>query len=72
MTRVAVIGSPPDCPMWPMTLRLARLIWRLHRNLRPRLLELFQQAGAGGTRVVHLRSPAEMRRFLSGLAAETP
>lgn len=62
---------PPDCPMGPMTIRLARLIWRLHRELRPRLRSLLEAAARDGKRVVHLRRPGDMRRFLADTGAGT-
>lgn len=53
---------PPGCPALPVTWRLLKLMWQIHRDYRPRLLELvdrFRQEKS----VVQLHSPGEMKRF---------
>jgi adenylate kinase family enzyme len=53
---------PENCPMLPKTLELARLMWLVHHQMRPRLKALV--AGfSGEKRVIELRSPRELRRF---------
>jgi adenylate kinase family enzyme len=58
------VDGPPGCPMLPVTWRLARLIWRIHRDLRPRLLKA-AEACRGAKAVYHLRGPADVKRFLA-------
>lgn len=63
-------GWPPEgCEAWPVTARLMRIMWRVHRELRPRLVELTARAELR-PRVAHLRSPAELRGFARALDAE--
>ena len=62
----SIFGSRPDgpegCPMWPVTLRLYRMMWRLHRDARPRLLAAIEARRQGKT-IFHLRSPRELSAF---------
>ena len=54
--------GPEGCPMLPVTFRLFRMMWRLHRDLRPKLLaEVTAQRTT--KRVFHLRSPRELAKF---------
>jgi len=48
--------------MLPVTLRLFRMMWWLHRDLRPKLLA---EIGARrvSKKVFHLRSPRELAAF---------
>ena len=50
------------CPMWPVTVRLFRMMWHLHRVMRPRLIEAIY-ARADQVLIVHVRSPKELRSF---------
>ena len=60
-------GWPPEgCPALPVTGRLFKLMWKIHREIRPQLAELIDQY-ASETRIIHLRSPREIRAFLSRL-----
>lgn len=52
------------CPMLPKTFELAKMIWRLNRDLRPILLELINQQ-SHSKRVFHIRSPKELAKFES-------
>ncbi len=53
-------GWPPEgCPVFPITGQLFKLIWKIHKEMRPQMLELIGQY-AQNTRVVHLQSPREM------------
>ena len=54
--------GPEGCPMLPVTFRLYGMMWRLHRDLRPKLLaaiELRKQA----KRIFHIRSPRALADF---------
>ena len=48
--------------MLPVTFRLYRMMWRLHRDVRPKLLAEIS-ARRDTKRVFHLRSPRELREF---------
>ncbi len=54
--------GPEGCPMLPVTLRLFRMMWRLHRVTRPRLIEAIE-ARRSGRKIVHIRSLADLARF---------
>ena len=53
---------PQGCSAWPVTWRLFKLMWHIHRKMRPQLLELIEEY-RDQTRVVHLQSRVEIRRF---------
>lgn len=55
--------GPPGCPMLPMTWVLLKLIWQIHRTQRPALLDLVATMN-DHARVVHLRSPHQLRQFI--------
>jgi len=55
---------PPGCQAWPVTGRLIRLMWRVHRELRPQVLALVD-GYRPGRQVVILNSPAQLRRFMA-------
>ena len=55
--------GPPGCPMWRKTLPLYRMIWSIHRDLRPQLLEKIVAASRAGKSIHHLRSPRELATF---------
>jgi adenylate kinase family enzyme len=54
--------GPQNSPMWPVTFRLFSMMWWLHREMRPKLIEAVYRR-AGEVRIVHLRSPAELNAF---------
>jgi hypothetical protein len=54
---------PPGCRALPVTWRLLKMIWQIHRTMRPQLLELAEQYDERA-RVIHIRSPHEMRRLV--------
>ncbi len=59
----------PDLPEGAyegVDVELLRWIWSYPKTDRPRVLELLAQLGSG-VRVAHLRSSADVRRFLEGL-----
>lgn len=54
--------GPEGCPMLPMTRRLFQMMWRIHRDIRPRLMDLVNRHGAGRD-VFHIRSVRELDAF---------
>ncbi|MGB0506655.1 MAG: hypothetical protein ACPGGK_10715 [Pikeienuella sp.] len=53
---------PAGCTPWRVTFRLFRMIWQLHIETRPKLIEaIYEQADHA--RIVHLRSTAELDAF---------
>ena len=54
---------PEGCPMLPMTWPLLKMIWNIHYDTRPRLLESIN-AHRGHKRIFHLRSPRELHQFM--------
>ncbi len=55
--------GPPGCPMWRKTWPLYRMIWSIHRALRPLLLEKIAAAADAGKSSHHLHSPRELAAF---------
>lgn len=56
------VDGPEGCPMWPVTFKLYQMMWRLHREMRPRLLtELDTHKHA--KRIIHIRSPHQLNKF---------
>jgi adenylate kinase family enzyme len=56
------VDGPEGCPMLPMTWPLLKMIWNIHFNLRPHLLELvnrFQE----DKKVFHITSKKELILF---------
>lgn len=53
---------PENCPMLPKTWELIRLMWMIHRQMRPRLKSLVESF-CNRKRVIEIRSPGELRRF---------
>ena len=53
---------PPGCKALPITGRLLGVLVRVHREFRPRLIEMLSDPRVR-TRVVHVRSPRELVRF---------
>jgi adenylate kinase family enzyme len=60
---VAPDGWPDNSPIWDSTISSYRVVGRCHRHLTPRYRQLVREA-ASSKRVYHLRSPAQIRRFL--------
>jgi adenylate kinase family enzyme len=54
--------GPEGCPMFPVTIRLFRMMWWLHREMRPKLAAAIE-ARRGSARIIHIRSPRELARF---------
>lgn len=54
--------GPEGCPMWRVTLPLYRMMWRVHRDVRPKLLSAIAKRQQGKC-IFHLRSPRDMAEF---------
>jgi adenylate kinase family enzyme len=54
---------PENCPMIPKTGELIRIMWRVHTEFRPVIMNMIDSIREG-KQVVHLRSPRELRAFL--------
>ena len=54
---------PPGCPALPVTWRLLTLMWQIHRDYRPRILELVARYHER-KQVFHLRSSREFNQFV--------
>jgi ABC-type dipeptide/oligopeptide/nickel transport system ATPase component len=60
-------GWPPEgCDALPVTGRLFKLMWKIHQEMLPPLVELIHQYSQD-TLTIHLKSPHEMRRFLKSI-----
>jgi len=57
-------GWPPEgCAALPVTGRLFKLMWRIHKETRPQLIELIDRY-TRDIQIVRLKSPREIRSFL--------
>jgi adenylate kinase family enzyme len=56
--------GPEGCPMFPVTIRLYRMMWWLHWVMRPKLLDAIE-ARRGMARIIHIRSPKALDEFAS-------
>lgn len=56
--------GPDGCPMFPVTIRMYKMMWRLHREMRPRLLDAIE-ARRGQSRIIHILSPRALAEFVS-------
>jgi len=50
------------CPMIPKTFELAKMIWSVHKHMKPEILKLIR-ANAESTHVYHIQSPSELEEF---------
>lgn len=55
--------GPPGCAMWPVTFKLYKMMWWLHKVQRPLLLKEVQKR-SNEKRFVHIKSPAALRVFV--------
>ncbi len=55
---------PLGCSMWPATLRLYKMMWRLHTVQRPVLLKE-AESRSKLKRYIHISSPAKLKMFMS-------
>jgi adenylate kinase family enzyme len=56
--------GPEGCPMLPMTWPLLKMIWNIHHNIRPGLIELVNRH-CHEKQVFHIRSPRGLRKFIN-------
>ena len=56
--------GPEGCPMLPMTWKLLRMIWGIHHQGRPYILQLVHGL-QGSKRIIHIRSPRALQAFAS-------
>ncbi|MEM7167702.1 MAG: flagellar protein FlaR [Planctomycetota bacterium] len=61
------LGGPDGCPLTTKTRDMFATLWRVHEELRPRLVELVDQH-RGQRHVHHIQSPEELDQFLAGVA----
>jgi adenylate kinase family enzyme len=59
--------APAGCLAWPVTLRMFRMIWQLHFDIRPKLIEAIYQR-ADSARIIHIRTVAELTDFAANPA----
>lgn len=55
--------GPEGCPMWPVTLRLFRMMWWLHKEMRPKLVAAIDRRRER-LRVIHIDSPSALNVFV--------
>jgi hypothetical protein len=58
---------PEGCPALPITGRLFKLMWKIHREMRPQLIELIYRH-VKDTQIIHLQAPHEMKSFLEKIS----
>ncbi|TQV81683.1 flagellar protein FlaR [Denitrobaculum tricleocarpae] len=54
--------GPEGCPMWQVTFKLYRMMWWLHRKVRPKLIAAMDAYRADRD-IIHLRSPRDIEGF---------
>ena len=62
-------GWPEGSPMWRSTMSSYRVLWLCHKHLTPKYRQLVVEQAAS-KEVHHLRSPAQVRRFLAAVACK--
>lgn len=60
------LGGHPDCDLRDVTKLMFETLWRVHENLRPKLIELVEKH-QGTKRVIWIKSPEELDKYLGGL-----
>ena len=60
------IWPPEGCPALPVTVRLLKLIWSIHKKKRPQLVAILS-CYPDDKRVIHIHSPVEMKKFENNL-----
>jgi len=55
--------GPPGCPMWPVTVKLYKMMWWLHKIQRPMLLAE-AELRSNDKRFIHIKSPSMLGTFL--------
>jgi hypothetical protein len=48
--------------MFPVTIRLFKMMWWLHREMRPKLIAAID-ARRESTRIIYIRSPKQLAEF---------
>lgn len=66
---LAILGlyphwPPPGCKPWPKTKTLYQIMWKIQKEMRGQLITLAYRYKSQ-TRLVHLHSPHQMRKFLA-------
>lgn len=61
------LGGPRDCDLREVTRQMFETIWRVHEQLRPKLVALVEQQQATKA-VVWIHSPEELAAFVARLA----
>ncbi len=54
--------GPEGCPMLPVTFKLFKMMWWIHREMRPKMLESIA-AYSSSKRIIHIRSPKQLATF---------
>lgn len=54
---------PARCPEWRAAWKMVRIVFHVHRELRPKILALVEAERTSGKAVHHLRTPAEWKAF---------
>lgn len=57
------LGGHPDCDLRDITKLMFETLWRVHENLRPKLVELVEKH-QGTKRVIWIKSPEELDKYL--------
>ena len=57
------LDKPEGCNLLDISGRMFKMIWMIHRQLRPKLLELVNTY-KGEKSVFHIKSPNELKRFM--------
>lgn len=63
---VCRIGVPPDCDLRDLTKIVLDTLWRVHEELRVKLVELVEKYQSS-KEVIWIRSSEELGSFLAGL-----
>ena len=62
----SLIWSRPDgpegCKMWPVTIRLFKMMWHLHMGSRPKLISLINKQ-RDHAQIFHIKNPRELKEF---------
>ncbi len=58
--------GPEGCPMLPVTIKLYKMIWEIHKRIRPTLLQQITKYD-GLKRVVHIKTPQQLRHFAASM-----
>jgi len=65
-------GWPPEgCPALPVTMRLFKLMWKIHREIHPQLTE-FVHRHSKNTKIIHMKSPRSMKLFMTQVTNRHP